>query len=219
MGLAEAVSPLPDGGPSPADLARADGIDLHAQYSPERTGGDLFDTVRIGLRVAFLVIDIGGRRPELDPIAAEMQHVFRATSAELFSAANVNLMEAAETLILALNHALIAMAKGVRFAPTFIGCYDVQLGVLAYINAGGQTALFRDSEGTRALPNVSMPLGLFTAVAPCTQQAERHPKSQFGMLQGRHPQECSYHQLSKEHVGPARNLAAFQPASDLHQQP
>lgn len=43
-----------------------------------------------------------------------------------------------------------------------MGCYDVQLGIPAYINAGGQTALFRDSEGTRALPNVSVPLGLFT---------------------------------------------------------
>ena len=53
-------------------------------------------------------------------------------------------------------------AKGIRFAPTMVGCYDVQLGVLAYINAGGQTAVLHDSEGTRALPNVSMPLGLFT---------------------------------------------------------
>jgi serine phosphatase RsbU (regulator of sigma subunit) len=162
MSLTEVVSPLPDGEPFPADLGDANGIDLHAQYAADRTGGDLFDTVRIGSRVAFLLTDIAGRRPELDPISAAMQHVFRATSAELFSAANVNLMEAAETLILALNHALIAMAKGVRFAPTFVGCYDVQLGVLAYINAGGQTALFCDSEGTRALPNVSMPLGLFT---------------------------------------------------------
>jgi Serine phosphatase RsbU, regulator of sigma subunit len=34
--------------------------------------------------------------------------------------------------------------------------------VLAYINAGGQTAAIRDKDGTRALPNVAMPLGLFT---------------------------------------------------------
>jgi serine phosphatase RsbU (regulator of sigma subunit) len=43
-----------------------------------------------------------------------------------------------------------------------VGCYDAELGVMAYINAGGQTALIHDSEGTRALPNVSVPLGLFT---------------------------------------------------------
>jgi serine phosphatase RsbU (regulator of sigma subunit) len=153
MGLAEL---------GPALAGQGDGIDLHAECSFERTGGDLFDTVRLGPRVAFLLSDIAGRRPEVDPILAEVQRVFRASCAELLGAADVNLMEATETLILAINHALIAVAKGVRFAPTMVGCYDVQLGVLAYINAGGQTALFRDSEGTRALPNVSMPLGLFT---------------------------------------------------------
>jgi serine phosphatase RsbU (regulator of sigma subunit) len=71
-------------------------------------------------------------------------------------------MEATEMLVHAINQALIGEAKGARFAPTMVGCYDAQLGILAYINAGGQTALFHDSEGTRILPNVSMPLGLFT---------------------------------------------------------
>ncbi len=158
MDLAEAESPLP----ARADFGPLEGVDLHAQSRLDRTGGDLFDTLRIGTRVAFLLSDIAGKRPELDPIAAEMQRVFRATSTELFSAVDANLMEAAETLILALNHALIAVARGVRFAPTMVGCYDVQLGILAYINAGGQTAFLHDSEGIRPLPDVSMPLGLFT---------------------------------------------------------
>ncbi len=160
MGLTELVPPLPD--QEPTHPGNADGIDLHAQHASNRSGGDLFDTVRIGPHVSFLLADIAGRRPELDPIAAAMQKVFRATSTELFNAAHFNLMEAAETLILAINHGLIAITNGVRFAPTFIGCYDVQLGILAYINAGGQTAILHDLEGTRALPNVSMPLGLFT---------------------------------------------------------
>lgn len=158
MELAELGAPLPNR----ADLGRAIGIDLHGQYSSERTGGDLFDTVRVGPRVAFLLSDIAGRRPEVDSISSEMQRVFRASSEELLSAGDVNLMEATEALILAINQALIGVAKGVRFAPTMVGCYDVQLGVLAYVNAGGQTAVFQDSEGTRALPNVSVPLGLFT---------------------------------------------------------
>ncbi len=162
MGLTELGMPLPGQGPWRSGPGMADGIDLHARHSFDRTGGDLFDTVRVGPRVAFLLSDIAGRRPELDPISAEMQRVFRATSADLFNAADLNLMEATETLILAINHALIQAAKGARFAPTMVACYDVQLGVLAYINAGGQTALLHDSEGTRALPNVSVPLGLFT---------------------------------------------------------
>jgi serine phosphatase RsbU (regulator of sigma subunit) len=143
-------------------LGQVGGFDLDAQYSFERTGGDLFDAVRVGRRVAFLLSDIAGRRPELDPISAAMQEVFRASSAELFCGADANLMEGTEMLAQAINHALIGVAKGVRFAPTMVGCYDAQLGVLAYINAGGQTALLHDSEGTRPLPNVSVPLGLFT---------------------------------------------------------
>jgi len=162
MDRAELGVPSPDREPWQADLGQFNGIDLHAQYSFERTGGDLFDAVRVGPRVAFLLSDIAGRRPEIDPISAEMRRVFRTSSAGLFRAVDVNLMEATEMLIQAINQALIEAAKGVRFAPTMVGCYDAQLGVLAYINAGGQTALFHDSEGTRALPNVSMPLGLFS---------------------------------------------------------
>lgn len=148
--------------PREAHSIQVNGIDLHGQYAFERTGGDLFEIARIGSRVAFLLVDIAGRRPELDPISVEVQKAFRASSDELFSGLDVNLMEATEMLIHAINQALIKVAKGLRFAPTMVGCYDVQLGVMAYINAGGQTALFRDSEGTRALPNVSVPLGLFT---------------------------------------------------------
>jgi serine phosphatase RsbU (regulator of sigma subunit) len=43
-----------------------------------------------------------------------------------------------------------------------VGCYDVEHGILAYVNAGGQVAAMRDSDGTRLLPDVAMPLGLFT---------------------------------------------------------
>lgn len=145
-----------------AELGEVSGVDLDGRYSAERTGGDLFDAVRVGSRVAFLLSDIAGRRPEVDPIAAAIQEAFRASAAEFFGGAGTNLMEGTELLVQAVNHALIAAAKGARFAPTMVGCYDVQPGVLAYINAGGQTALLQDSEGTRALPNVSVPLGLFT---------------------------------------------------------
>ena len=68
---------LPGREPWQADLGQSDGIDLHAQYYGERTGGDLFDAVRVGPRVAFLLSDIAGRRPEVDPISAEMQEAFR----------------------------------------------------------------------------------------------------------------------------------------------
>ena len=145
-----------------ADLGLVDGLDLHAQYHVERTGGDFFDAVRVGTRVVLLLSDIAGRRREAGPIAARTQEVFRAKAVELFGAGDVNLMEGTELLVQAINEAITGPTKEVRFAPTMVGCYDVQLGVLAYVNAGGQTAAIRDSEGTRLLPDVRMPLGLFT---------------------------------------------------------
>ena len=144
------------------ELGSVDGLDLHAQYHADRTGGDFFDAVRIGSRVVFLLSDIAGRRREAGPIAARTQEVFRAKAEELFGAQDVNLMEGTELLVQAINLAITGPTKEIRFAPTLVGCYDVQHGILAYVNAGGQTAAIRDAEGTRVLPNVSMPLGLFT---------------------------------------------------------
>jgi serine phosphatase RsbU (regulator of sigma subunit) len=149
--------------PHPPELGLVDGLDLHARYQSNRTGGDFFDAVRIGTRVAFLLSDIAGRRETTDPIAAATQDAFRARATELFAAGDANLMEGTEMLVQTINKAIITAASGgICFAPTMLGCYDTQIGVLAYINAGGQTAMLRDSEGTRPLPNASLPLGLTT---------------------------------------------------------
>jgi serine phosphatase RsbU (regulator of sigma subunit) len=151
-----------DRDPRPAELGLVDGLDLHAQYFAERSGGDFFDAVRVGSRVVFLLSDIAGRRKEAGPIAARTQEVFRAKAVELFGGDDVNLMEGTELLVQAINVGITGPSREIRFAPTFVGCYDVEHGILAYVNAGGQTAAIRDSEGTRLLPDVAMPLGLFT---------------------------------------------------------
>jgi len=146
----------------PNVTAQIPGLDLHAEYAPDRSGGDFFDFVHIGSRVCFLLADIAGSRAETEPIAAATQAAFRPAAADLVCPADANLMESTELLVQAVNHALMGAARGIHFAPTFVGCYDLSLGVLAYVNAGGQTAMLRDSEGTRPLPNIGMPLGLFT---------------------------------------------------------
>jgi serine phosphatase RsbU (regulator of sigma subunit) len=148
--------------PRRADLGLLNGVDIHARYQFDRTGGDFFDAVRVGDRVAFMLSDIAGRRPETDAISIALQQAFRARSAELFGAGDANLTEATEMLVQAINLALMGESKTIRFAPTMLGCYDVPLGILAYINAGGQTAIIQDSDGTRPLPAVSLPLGLMT---------------------------------------------------------
>ena len=149
--------------PRRAQLGQVDGLDIDAQYHADRTGGDFFDAARVGPRVVFLLSDIAGRRLEADPIAAAMQDALRAKACGLFGAGDADLMEGAEMLVQAVNLALIGAAEGgICFAPTLVGCYDAQLGVLAYINAGGQTAALLDSDGARPLPSASPPLGLTT---------------------------------------------------------
>jgi serine phosphatase RsbU (regulator of sigma subunit) len=148
--------------PSRVDLTQVQGFDLHADYCSARTGGDFFDAIHVGTHVLFLLTDIAGTKEETRPIAAEVQETFRRRGAELFGVPDTNVMDATAQLVQAINHALIGVAQEVRFAPTFLGCYDLSLGILAYVNAGGLTAAFRDSEGTRLLTNVAMPMGLFT---------------------------------------------------------
>lgn len=148
--------------PRRIDLNQLPGIDLHAEYFSARTGGDFFDARIVGSRLIFLLTDIAGRTPQAHIIAAEVQETFRQGSLEIFAAADTNLMDATTELVQRINHKLIDAAQGVCFAPTFVGCFDLSLGVLAYINAGGQPAVFSDSDGTRLLPNVSVPMGLFT---------------------------------------------------------
>lgn len=91
-----------------------------------------------------------------------MQDIFHHRSPELFSATDANLTDAIAALAHDLNRTILTAAQRVCFSPSFLGCFDTALGLLAYINAGGVPALFRDSDGTRTLGSVTMPLGLFS---------------------------------------------------------
>lgn len=162
MTLSQAVAAASDRTPVNASLNQLPGLDFHAEYQSHRTGGDFFDALPIRSRMMFLLTDIAGRAPLTLDIAARVQDTFRKSALQLFDAPDANLMDATAELIQQVNRALIAAAGGVCFAPTFIGCFDSSLGVLAYINAGGQPAVFRDSDSTRLLPNVDVPMGLFT---------------------------------------------------------
>jgi len=148
--------------PLPLELKPDPNLDLHAQYFSSRTGGDFFDAFNLGSHIIVLLTDIAGTKEQAEPIAASVQEVFRGAGAKVFQLRDTNLMDGTAQLVQEINHALMRAAHGVRFSPTFIGCYDLALGLFAYVNAGGLNAVFRDSEGTRALPNVAMPMGLFT---------------------------------------------------------
>ena len=144
------------------ELERLEGFDLHAEYSSGRTGGDFYDAINLGAHVIFLLADIAGTKEETQPIAVEVQDTFRRRGEELLGPTGVNVMDATAQLVQAVNHELIRASGELRFSPTFLGCYDLSLGVLAYVNAGAMTAVFHDSEGARLLTSASVPLGLFT---------------------------------------------------------
>ncbi len=148
--------------PSPPALPRLEGADLSARYHSERRGGDFFDGVLIGSRLIFLLTDISGPRSEAHAIAAEMQITFRQRARELFAPPDANESDALAALAHEVNRSLIEAAKGVRFAPTFLGCFSLSLGVLTYCNAGRILALFRDAGSVRVLERGGVPLGLFT---------------------------------------------------------
>ena len=148
--------------PLPTALPPLKELDLQARYHSSRTGGDFFDAVAAGPHVVFLLTDIAGARAEAHTIASAAQDTFRHRVHQLFSANSINMTDSIATLAHEINQSIYNAANGSRLAPTFLGCFNLPLGLLAYINAGGQPAIFRDSDGTRVLGHITMPLGLFT---------------------------------------------------------
>jgi serine phosphatase RsbU (regulator of sigma subunit) len=148
--------------PLPMALPTLTGLDFHARYHSSRTGGDFFDAVAAGPHLVFFLTDIAGTRAGAHTIAAAAQDTFRLHVPRLFTAEVINMMDTLGILAHEINQSIYTAAGRSRLAPTVLGCFNLSLGLLAYINAGGQPAIFRDNEGTRILGHVTMPLGLFT---------------------------------------------------------
>jgi serine phosphatase RsbU (regulator of sigma subunit) len=162
--LSDSATPLGLPGPTlqAVNLTRVEGLDLRARYHAERCGGDFFDALGISHRVVFLLTDIAGSRPEAHALAIEVQKVFRPGAHDFFAGPGVNESEAIAALAHEVNRSLMEAAHGVRFAPTFLGCFNLTLGILTYCNAGRLLALFRDAESVRVLEPGGVPLGLFS---------------------------------------------------------
>lgn len=150
--------------PCPVDLSRLPGVDIGARYHSDRCAGDFFDGQVIGFRLVFLLTDIAGPRAEAHTIATEAQYAFRQRAWDLFHSPDANESDAIATLAHDVNRALMDAANGVRFAPTFLGCFNAELGILTYCNAGRVLAVFRDSKSVQVLERGGVPLGLFTHV-------------------------------------------------------
>ena len=93
--------------PLRADLKQLRGLDLYAQYYTARSGGDFYDVVDLGSRVAFLLSDIAGRREQAHVIAAAAQDTFRQRAKYFLSTLDINVMDGAAQLVQEINNALI----------------------------------------------------------------------------------------------------------------
>lgn len=137
-------------------------VDLHARHHSPCRGGDFFDAFPVGRHVVFLLTDIAGPQPQARELASQVQSVFRQKALELFAGSEVNESDALAELAHAFNLAVIEAAQGVRFAPTFLGCFNLTHGILSYCNAGNMLALVRSGGNVRVLESSGMPLGLFS---------------------------------------------------------
>jgi serine phosphatase RsbU (regulator of sigma subunit) len=157
-------------GPPPPAIEPAEGsfpalanADLGAMILGERTQGDFYDFVRVSPRhVLFGLLDVAGHRDDAEAILSEAQQVFRELGTQLLSKPDVNEADALSELSVHLNRAILDAAGGVRSCPAFAGCYNEDLGVVFYVNAGHTPGLVRHSPQTSELAATGLPLGLFT---------------------------------------------------------
>jgi serine phosphatase RsbU (regulator of sigma subunit) len=149
--------------PEPACIPALRASNVAALYRAARIGGDFFDFQPIaGSKLIFLLMDIAGRRDQALHIAAAAQGTFRKRSHELYAKNTNEDGESMTRLLLDLNRELIQASGGVCYAPTFLGCYDEDIGVITYVNAGHTPGILKDSDGTLLLEANGLPLGLFS---------------------------------------------------------
>src|SRR5215467_13514575 len=150
--------------PINAEVPTLQDAELAAIYYGERKGGDFYDFLRVSPnRVVFGLLDVAGRTEQNRAIVAAAQKTFRDKALELLSAEEVNEADAMTEICLRLNHTIIDIeTDGVRSCPAFVGCYNENLGILCYSNAGHTPALVRDGSSISELPATGLPLGLFS---------------------------------------------------------
>jgi len=152
----------------PEDPQRADVPELRdaaiaALYYGQRQAGDFYDFIRVHpQRVLFGLLDAAGSADNTRAILAAAQQTFRTLGASLFGADDVNEAEAMSELCLHLNRSVLNAAQGVHSCPGFVGCYNENLGVICYFNAGHTPGLVRDRTGVSELAATGLPLGLFS---------------------------------------------------------
>jgi serine phosphatase RsbU (regulator of sigma subunit) len=95
-----------------------------------------------------------------------VQENFRYHGAMLLAASENNEVDAMLELWVRLNGTLMKAAGGVHSCPAFLGCYNEEIQLLTYLNAGHNPGLFWDGERVGELGATALPLGLFSHSVP-----------------------------------------------------
>ncbi len=149
--------------PVAAKVPEIEDANLAALYYGQRMGGDFYDFIRVGpRRVLFGLLDVAGRFQENCEIISSAQETFRTRGPELLGGPDINEADGMTELCLELNRVVLKNVNGIRACPAFAGCYNEDLGVVCYFNAGHTPGLLRDETGVIELPATGLPLGLFS---------------------------------------------------------
>ncbi|MGA8271155.1 MAG: SpoIIE family protein phosphatase [Candidatus Sulfotelmatobacter sp.] len=158
-----APEPPPPLEPAASEFPKIEGAEIAATTYGKRVAGDFYDSLRVSPeRVLFGLLDVAGRRENIQVILANTQKIFRALGTELFSQPDINESEAMVTLCIHLNRGVMEAAAGIHSCPAFIACYHERFGTLCYANAGHTPGLLRDATGIVELGSTGLPLGLFS---------------------------------------------------------
>jgi sigma-B regulation protein RsbU (phosphoserine phosphatase) len=157
----------PEIDPLPAEIPRIRDGHMAAVYYGQRCSGDFYDFVRVNRdRVLFGLFDIAGGLETTRSIMLPLQETFRSSAPSLLQTSAANEPEAMLELWIKLNTAVMKAANGVRSCPAFLGCYNEDVKILCYVNAGHTPGLFRMGNHTRLLEATALPLGLFSHSIP-----------------------------------------------------
>ena len=150
--------------------------EIAAVYNAQRIGGDFYDFLRVSPnRVLFGLLDVAGGREQSRSIVAAAKKTFCTLGLELLSPEEVNEADAMTELCLQLNRTILETAVGVHSCPAFAGCYNENLGIVSYFNAGHTPGFLRDHDNISQLPATGLPLGLFSHVTSDSQMVALEP--------------------------------------------
>jgi serine phosphatase RsbU (regulator of sigma subunit) len=168
--MAIAPNPAPESRPPrdplQASIPKIRHGQLAALYYGQRQSGDFYDFIRVSEhRVLFGLFDVAGHLHQTRSIMLALQDRFRHSGGVLFTDSG-NEVDALLELWIQLNRSVMKAAGGVHSCPAFLCCYNDEISMLTYLNAGHNPGLFWDGQTVRELSATALPLGLFSHSVP-----------------------------------------------------